>query len=285
MSPLVDVRGLHLHVRRRSPGAGVPFVVAHGLMASVDKDLVGEPWIARAEPLADLVLYDARGHGRSDPAPSPDGYAWRELGLDMLALMDALGIERAVLGGGSLGAATAIVAAGLAPERVAGLALVNPPPFEPEWGGRARPALALAASVIRAAGVEPLLAAMESRPENLSTFDRPERWAWEKDLLRARDPARLADLLEGVGSGARVDLAPLARLDAPILLVDREGDADHPAESGDRIAARAREVERVREARWTDPYDRPDERAELLLGFLARVAERERRRAATPRGG
>ncbi len=257
-------------------------MVAHGLMASVEKDLVGEPWIARAEPVADLVLYDARGHGRAARAPAPAGYAWRELGLDMLGLLDALGIERAVLGGGSLGAATAIVAAGLAPERVAGLALVNPPPFEPEWGGRARPSLVLAARVIREAGIEPLLAAMESRPENLSTHDRPERWAWEKDLLRARDPARLADLLEGVGSGAPVDLAPLARLEAPILLVDRDGDADHPAESADRIAACARALERVREARWTDPYDRPDERAGLLLGFLARVAARERGRASDP---
>jgi pimeloyl-ACP methyl ester carboxylesterase len=222
----------------------------------------------------DLVLYDARGHGRSDSAPEPSGYAWRELGEDMLALLDALGIQRAVLGGGSLGAATSIVAAGLAPERVAGLVLLTPPPLEPAWSTHARPALAAGARLLRESGIETFLRAMESRPENRSPRDRPDRWEWEKKLLRERDPHALADLLEGVGTGAPVALELLERIEAPALLVDREDDPDHPANATDRIAAHLREVERVRESRWDESYDRPDERAALILSFTERVNRR-----------
>ena len=70
-----------------------------------------------------VVAYDARGHGRSSPAPT---YGYRELGGDLEAVMDALGIERAVLAGASMGAHTSLWMALQRPERVGGVVVITP---------------------------------------------------------------------------------------------------------------------------------------------------------------
>ena len=53
-----------------------------------------------------LIRYDARGHGGSPVTPGP--YSFADLGLDVLALMDALGIERAAFCGISMGGHTGL---------------------------------------------------------------------------------------------------------------------------------------------------------------------------------
>jgi pimeloyl-ACP methyl ester carboxylesterase len=73
-----------------------------------------------------VIAYDARGHGRSSPAPSPRRYEYGDLGEDLVAVLDQLGIERAVLAGASMGAHTALWLALRAPERVAGLVVITP---------------------------------------------------------------------------------------------------------------------------------------------------------------
>ena len=68
-----------------------------------------------------VVRYDARGHGGS---PVPDGdVTIGELGADLLALLDRLGVERASLAGVSLGGMAAMWAATEAPERIERLVL------------------------------------------------------------------------------------------------------------------------------------------------------------------
>lgn len=62
------------------------------------------------------VRYDTRGHGRSDAPPGP--YTLARLGGDLLALLDALRIERAHVCGLSLGGMTALWLAAHHPERV-----------------------------------------------------------------------------------------------------------------------------------------------------------------------
>lgn len=71
---------------------------------------------------ARVIVPDLPGHGRSEPPPPGDMAAY---GAWALGLLDALGIERAILAGHSMGAAIALEAAIAAPGRVAGLALVG----------------------------------------------------------------------------------------------------------------------------------------------------------------
>src|SRR5690349_19639568 len=77
-----------------------------------------------------VIAYDARAHGRSSPALDGD-YAYTALAADLLAVLDAAGIERATLAGASMGAHTIAAFALAHPERVASIVLITPA-FDPE---------------------------------------------------------------------------------------------------------------------------------------------------------
>src|SRR5205807_6935613 len=108
-----------------------------------------------------VIAYDARGHGRSEPAPDRE-YGYEHLAADLLALLDELAIGRAVLAGASMGAHTALALALNHPRRVAALALITPA-FDPAGHGRETELArwdALAAG-LRDGGVEGVLAAYD----------------------------------------------------------------------------------------------------------------------------
>jgi 3-oxoadipate enol-lactonase len=105
-------------------GSGDPLVLLHGLTATRRYVLQGSRLLAREG--FRVVAYDARGHGESGPAPSPGAYEYADLAADLVAVLDGRGIDRAVLIGHSMGAATAIRLALEAPERVAGLVQITP---------------------------------------------------------------------------------------------------------------------------------------------------------------
>ncbi len=103
-------------------GAGPPIVLAHGMADSA------ECWGAVAEDLAadhTVVAYDARAHGRS--AAPESGYTSADPAADLVALCAALGLERPVLMGHSMGAETCAVAAAGNPGLARALVLEDPP--------------------------------------------------------------------------------------------------------------------------------------------------------------
>lgn len=108
-----------------------------------------------AEAMADrghrVVLLDLLGHGRSDSPTHASEYRIDSYAEQVIALLDHLGVERAALGGLSLGANVSLVAATEHPDRISGLILEMP---VMEW---AVPAAALAF-------VPMLLAAHYGRP-------------------------------------------------------------------------------------------------------------------------
>jgi pimeloyl-ACP methyl ester carboxylesterase len=106
-------------------GDGPPVVLLHGVSATRRYVVHGSKALARAG--FHQVTYDARGHGRSDPAPPDAGYSYRELLADLGAMVDAQVGERPfLLGGHSMGAHTAVAYAIENPERLAGLILIGP---------------------------------------------------------------------------------------------------------------------------------------------------------------
>jgi pimeloyl-ACP methyl ester carboxylesterase len=68
-----------------------------------------------------VVTVDLLGHGRSDRPTDPMLYSMTAFGEQVIALLDHLGVEEAVIGGTSLGANVSLEVADLAPERVRGL--------------------------------------------------------------------------------------------------------------------------------------------------------------------
>lgn len=73
-----------------------------------------------------VVTLDLLGHGRSDRPADPLVYSMTAFAEQVIALLDHLGAERAVIGGTSLGANVSLEVAAIAPERVKGLILEMP---------------------------------------------------------------------------------------------------------------------------------------------------------------
>jgi len=73
-----------------------------------------------------VLCLDLLGHGDSDRPEEMWKYSMTTFGAQTLALMDHLELERAVVGGTSLGANTALEAAAAAPERIGGLLVEMP---------------------------------------------------------------------------------------------------------------------------------------------------------------
>jgi pimeloyl-ACP methyl ester carboxylesterase len=70
-----------------------------------------------------VLAVDPLGNGLSDKPHDPDAYRWPEVAADIIATLDASGIERAVIWGYSRGAGLAAVAAAEFPARVSALIL------------------------------------------------------------------------------------------------------------------------------------------------------------------
>src|SRR5919197_1745579 len=105
-------------------GEGVPVVLLHGLTATRRYVVMGSRALERGGHR--VIAYDARGHGRSSPAPGPDAYGYPLLADDLATVLDDRAIARAVLVGASMGAHTIVAFALAHPDRVAGLVLITP---------------------------------------------------------------------------------------------------------------------------------------------------------------
>ena len=118
------IAGAGVALAATDDGEGIPVVLLHGLTASRRYVVMGSRGLQRSGHR--VIAYDARGHGASSPAPAHDAYGYGDLGADLLAVLDELGLDRAVLAGASMGAHTIVRLALDVPERVAGVVLVTP---------------------------------------------------------------------------------------------------------------------------------------------------------------
>ena len=115
------VDDISIHYARTGTAGKPPVVLLHGFSDS------GAVWAPLARDLAadyDLVAIDTVGHGHS--GPPGEGFDRARYVGDTLAVMDALGWERAILLGHSMGAGTAANTAAQAPGRVRALVLEDP---------------------------------------------------------------------------------------------------------------------------------------------------------------
>ncbi len=72
-----------------------------------------------------MITYDARGNGRSDRPVTAEQYAHREIVADAIAVLDAVGVSRAVFVGTSMGALYGLQAAAWYPDRVLGVVAIG----------------------------------------------------------------------------------------------------------------------------------------------------------------
>ena len=210
-------------------------MLLHGLTATHKYVVMGSKALQRAGH--DVVAYDARGHGASDPAPSPEAYDYADLAADLIDVIDAAGFERAVLAGASMGAHTAVRVALEHPERVAGLVVVTPAYDPDNWPGDLVRWDALSAG-LRDGGVDGFV--------NAYGDEGPEQWkATLQTVLRQRLSAHehqdaVADALRVVPrSRPFAAREQLREITAPTVVVaDRdEPDPGHPLAVGELYAS------------------------------------------------
>lgn len=96
----VDREGVRIAYEVHGEGTGTPLLLTHGYAASAAM------WAPNLEALAagrPVVTWDLRGHGESDAPHDASRYSEPASVADMAAILDAVGVERAVVGGLSLG--------------------------------------------------------------------------------------------------------------------------------------------------------------------------------------
>ena len=119
----IETNGLTMHYTRTG-GDKPPVVLAHGFS---DDGLCWTPVAKQLEADYDLIMIDARGHGRSDGPEQ--GYGSIEQATDLAGLIKGLQLERPAILGHSMGAATALALAGLYPTLPSAILLEDPPPW------------------------------------------------------------------------------------------------------------------------------------------------------------
>jgi pimeloyl-ACP methyl ester carboxylesterase len=213
-------------------------VLLHGLTATRRYVVMGSRALERSGRR--VATYDARGHGHSSPALTPDGYTYELLAEDLLAVLDELEIGRALLAGASMGAQTALRFALEHPVRVAALCLITPA-FDPEtplapdsYAGWDRLARGL-----REGGVEGFVEAYDLDavpPRFRDTVAKVLR-----QRLSAHDhPRAVADALQAIPRSRPFDAwGELAAIAVPTVVIASRDDPDptHPLAIAERYAA------------------------------------------------
>jgi pimeloyl-ACP methyl ester carboxylesterase len=87
-------------------GDGPAVVLLHGLTATRRYVVMGSRLLERSGYR--VVAFDARGHGLSSPAERAAAYGYELLTDDLSAVLDALGLARAIIAGASMGAHTLV---------------------------------------------------------------------------------------------------------------------------------------------------------------------------------
>jgi pimeloyl-ACP methyl ester carboxylesterase len=115
----VELPGMRLHYRDWG-GEGRPLVLLHGLASNARIWDLTAPLLARSHR---VLALDQRGHGLSDKPE--DGYDFATVCGDVVAFVEALGLERPAVVGHSWGANVALQFALEGEERVSGLVMVD----------------------------------------------------------------------------------------------------------------------------------------------------------------
>jgi pimeloyl-ACP methyl ester carboxylesterase len=110
-SGFVETNGIRLHYLEHE-GAGPTLVLTHGLSANAHSLDVLAGHLA---PSVRVIVFDLRGRGLSD---RPETYSMAAHAADLLGAIDALGLDRVLLGGHSFGGLLTLYLAATAPERI-----------------------------------------------------------------------------------------------------------------------------------------------------------------------
>ena len=247
-------------------GDGPPVLLIHGLL--MDRTMF-DPQVAALKDRYRLVTPDLRGHGESEHR-AEERTQW-DLMEDNAALLDHLGIDRAVWGGVSQGGFQSLRAALRHPDRVSALVLIDTQ-AGPEDEFRA-PMYEASADVVAEQGwnddiLQTATLSMfgESTPEDLK-----RRWM---DRWRAQETEDARQSLRAVTR--REDITDrLGEIDQPAIVIHGEEDAAIEMERAETLAAGLPNcvgLVRIPRAGHSSTVENPEPITEAIAQFLEKVS-------------
>jgi pimeloyl-ACP methyl ester carboxylesterase len=223
--------GISFHYQ--DTGTGRPFVFQHGLGGDVSQPF----GLFRPPAGVRLIAFDARGHGRTGMVGDAGGLNFQTFGEDLRALLEHVGVDRAMIGGISMGAALALHFALRWPERVEGLVLSRPAWLEEPcpWNVRM---FTLVSTLLRRHGPQQGLDEFQRTPEHRETA---ERWpdVAQSLSLQFQQPgaAQSVEKLERIITDRpHPDRAAWAGIRVPTLVLGNRADPIHPFEYAEELA-------------------------------------------------
>lgn len=210
--------------------SGTPLLLMHGLLLDtlLYRDLA-ERFVAEGYR---VVLLDLLGHGKSDKPTDPREHRIDFCAEQALACLDHLGIDRALVGGVSLGAVVALQAAAIAPERMLGLFLEMP---VMEWSTTFA-AMMFVPTLTAVDFAQPVVRAWSGL---LNRLPRPKT-AWMASVMNliATPPEVITAVLHGVLVGPVVPPRRVRRqLSMPTLVIGHGRDRLHSMQDAEALAA------------------------------------------------
>ncbi|MGQ0682580.1 alpha/beta fold hydrolase [Bradyrhizobium sp.] len=261
--PRLNRDGVNIHYEIH--GSGPALILTHGYSSTSG---MWQGQIAALSQHYKLVLWDMRGHGQSDYPEDAAAYSEALTVADIAALLDAVGAERAVVGGLSLGGYMSLAFYRSHPERVRALLIIDTGPgFKKDdardaWNKRAHET----AARFDREGLA-VLKSMSAERANVSHRDASGLARAARGMLTQRD----AGVMETLPSIKVPSLVVVGADDTPFLA------------ASDYMAAKIPGAEKVviPAAGHAANIDQPEAFNEAVLSFLDRLDGRQQQRAAS----
>jgi pimeloyl-ACP methyl ester carboxylesterase len=262
---------------RRSTTVKRPVILVHGLLLSQKMHRpLAEDLAARGNR---VITVDLLGHGESDRPRDMWRYSMYSFGEQLIALMDHLELEEAVIMGTSLGANSSLEVAARAPERLRGM-IVEMPVLD---NALLASALTFTPILVALTFGEPVMKRVASIARAVPRRVLPYYGNVLLDLVR-QDPGPGGALIQGLYFGRIAPHRSERRtFEMPALVLGHRRDPVHPFSDAGMLAeelpnARLIEADSLIELRM-----RPERLTEEIAGFLDEVwAAKPRRRAKKP---
>jgi pimeloyl-ACP methyl ester carboxylesterase len=261
----------------RAKAAKRPVILVHGLLLSqkmhqpLAKDLA-----ARGNR---VITVDLLGHGESDRPRDMWRYSMHSFAEQLVALMDHLEIEEAVVMGTSLGANAALQVAANAPERLRGM-VIEMPVLD---NGLLSSALTFTPILVALTFGEPLMRLVARGTRTVPRRLLPYYGNVVLDLVR-QDPGPGGALLQGLFFGR---IAPHRNerrtFKTPALVLGHRRDPVHPFSDAGMLAAELPDARLIEADSLVELRLRPERLTEEIAGFLDEVWATKPRRAKSTR--
>jgi pimeloyl-ACP methyl ester carboxylesterase len=211
-----------------------------------------------------VVLLDLLGHGGSDRPEDPREYSMTAFAEQVVGLLDHLGVDRAVVGGTSLGANVSLEVAVLAPDRVQGLLLEMPVLDNAVEAGILAFAPLLFLARLAPVAVRAVAASSRLVPRRLAPH-------WGRVVLDTLDqqPGPMAATIHGLFFGRVAPPARLRRtLPHPAMVVGHPRDPIHLAADARMVAEELERASYVEASSILEWRLRPERLTRRTVDFL-----------------